>query len=176
MPRQVRGPPLNPRDSPHVKIGVATLPPHSPRDPQTTSRIMSAVPRAGTKAELALRKALRAEGLKNYRVDVAGLPGRPDICLGRAKLAVFVDGAFWHGHRSKFRFGASGPYWDAKIRGNRLRDRRANHALRQLGWVVVRFWDFEVLEDAVLLAKKVATLHNSRLAQLQCQAVRECVS
>ena len=75
------------------------------------------------------------------------LPGRPDISFGRAKVAIFVDGAFWHGHPSAFTPGKSGAYWDTKIAGNVARDRFADDALRALGWTVLRFWDFEVRKD-----------------------------
>src|SRR5687767_11864226 len=92
------------------------------RATSSTSRIMSGVRRTGTRPELALRRALRAEGLRGYRVDARGLPGRPDIAFTRIRLAVFVDGAFWHGHPSKFQLGIAGRYWDEKIRGNQLRD------------------------------------------------------
>jgi DNA mismatch endonuclease (patch repair protein) len=61
---------------------------------------------------------------------------------------VFVDGAFWHGHPRAFREGKSGDYWDKKIRRNMERDRAANQALHELGWLVLRFWDFEVKADA----------------------------
>jgi DNA mismatch endonuclease (patch repair protein) len=62
-------------------------------------------------------------------------------------LAVFVDGAFWHGHRRYYWPGRSGEYWDAKIARNVLRDRRQRRELRRLGWRVVRVWDFEVLAN-----------------------------
>jgi DNA mismatch endonuclease (patch repair protein) len=136
---------------------------------------MSAVGRVGTKPELALRSALRAEGLRGYRVDVRSLPGRPDILFSRAQLAVFVDGAFWHGHPSKFHRGIAGAYWDAKIGGNQLRDGRANQALRKLGWSVVRVWDFEVAEDAVAVARRGGRVYRARLDQPSRKLVRNRV-
>src|SRR3954469_23963555 len=63
---------------------------------------MSRIRRRDTKPELALRRALWRAGLRGYRVDKKTLPGRPDVAWGRARLAVFVDGAFWHGHPSAF--------------------------------------------------------------------------
>jgi DNA mismatch endonuclease (patch repair protein) len=60
---------------------------------------------------------------------------------------VFVDGAFWHGHPSAFRHGKSGRYWDEKIQGNVDRDRAVDRLLESMGWVVLRFWDFEVRRD-----------------------------
>jgi DNA mismatch endonuclease (patch repair protein) len=69
---------------------------------------------------------------------------------------VFVDGGFWHGHPTKYWQGRSGAYWDEKIRRNQERDRRVAIELEELGWVVLRLWDFEVeknLGDAVQRVK-----------------------
>jgi len=145
------------------------------RDVATTARIMSRVPRTDTKPEIALRRALWRRGLRGWRLDVASLPGRPDVCFARAKLAVFVDGAFWHGHPSKFHAGVAGPYWDEKIWGNRLRDRRTNRELRRLGWHVVRVWDFEVAKDAVGVADRVALLYDARVDEVAGDLVRDGV-
>jgi DNA mismatch endonuclease (patch repair protein) len=73
-------------------------------------------------------------------------------------LAVFVDGAFWHGHPSRHRVGRSGAYWDEKIAKNVERDRRVDAELRALGWRVIRVWDFEVKRDldAVVLTVRSA--------------------
>jgi DNA mismatch endonuclease (patch repair protein) len=61
-------------------------------------------------------------------------------------VAVFVDGAFWHGHPDHYR-GQSGPFWDTKIARNRERDIRVNDELLKLGFKVVRLWDFDVEND-----------------------------
>jgi DNA mismatch endonuclease, patch repair protein len=108
---------------------------------------MSRIRRRDTKPELLLRKALWARGLRGYRLDTANLPGRPDLTWSRARLVVFVDGAFWHGHSSAFKPGKSGAYWDEKIPRNMERDRQADAALTSTGWRVIRFWDFEVRKD-----------------------------
>jgi DNA mismatch endonuclease (patch repair protein) len=100
-----------------------------------------------TKPELAVRRGLFAEGLRGWRCHVRGLPGKPDVAFTRWKVAIFVDGAFWHGHPEHFTFGKSGDYWDAKIQRTQERDRLANKALKSDGWEVLRFWDFEVQED-----------------------------
>jgi len=85
--------------------------------------------------------------LRGYRVDVRGLAGRPDIAWGRWRVAVFVDGAFWHGHPSAYRPGQHGEYWDEKIKRNVARDRSADALLAEQGWTVIRLWDFEVRRD-----------------------------
>ena len=108
---------------------------------------MARVRTRDTEPELALRRALWARGVRGWRCHRRELPGRPDLAFGRARLAVFVDGAFWHGHPSRFQRGQSGPFWDEKIFKNVERDRRVDRALRDSGWMVLRIWDFEVKED-----------------------------
>jgi DNA mismatch endonuclease (patch repair protein) len=115
--------------------------------PATRSRVMAHIRAKNTGPELALRRALAATGLRGWRCHVAALPGKPDIAFTRWKLAVFVDGRFWHGHPDFFTFGKSGTYWDAKIRRTQERDRLANDSLRSDGWTVLRMWDFEVEDD-----------------------------
>lgn len=113
---------------------------------------MARVKGRDTGPELALRRALFAAGVRGWRCNRKTLPGKPDLAFGRAQLAVFVDGAFWHGHQTKYWQGRSGPYWDEKIKRNQERDRRVTSELEALGWRVLRFWDFEVerdLDDAV---------------------------
>jgi len=102
-----------------------------------------------TKPEMILRKALWAAGLRGYRVDVRDLPGRPDVVFARARVAVFCDGDFWHGHDLKRRIakleaGHNAPYWVAKIEGNVARDRRHDAVLTAAGWQVLRFWEAEI--------------------------------
>jgi DNA mismatch endonuclease, patch repair protein len=108
---------------------------------------MSRIRAKDTQPELLLRRALWRSGLRGYRLDVKNLPGRPDVAWKKHRLAVFVDGAFWHGHPSAFRAGKSGEYWDRKIQRNMERDRKADAALGDLGWSVLRFWDFDVRAD-----------------------------
>ena len=119
------------------------------------SRIMGRIKSRDTKPELALRRALWAIGVRGWRCHRRDLPGRPDVAFGPAKLAVFVDGAFWHGHPSKYKAGQSGEFWDRKIAENAARDRRANAELAALGWTVIRLWDFEVLKDPLEAASRV---------------------
>ena len=88
-------------------------------------------------------------------MDVRGLPGRPDLSWRARRVAVFVDGAFWHGHPSAFTEGKSGSYWDAKIKRNMERDRAADAALLEMGWSVLRFWDFDVRRELQACADAV---------------------
>lgn len=104
---------------------------------------MSTLRTTGTEPERALRRELHRRGLR-YRVNVATIPGRPDIALTRARIAVFVDGCFWHGcpeHAVAPR--ANADWWRAKLDANFTRDRRTEDRLRRTGWVVIRAWEHE---------------------------------
>jgi len=124
------------------------------------SRLMARVRTRDTAPELALRRALWAAGIRGWRLH-RPLPGRPDLAFGNARLAVFVDGAFWHGHPDYYR-GQSGEFWDRKIARNRERDERVDRELAELGWRVLRRWDFEVERDPTGCVRRVsATLAGS---------------
>lgn len=107
---------------------------------------MAAIRSKNTKPELLLRKALRARGHVGYRLHARGLPGKPDVVFGR-RVAVFVDGGFWHGHPKRWTAGRYGAYWDEKIARNQERDRQVDAELAALGWHVVRVWDFDLRRD-----------------------------
>lgn len=124
---------------------------------------MAQVRTRGTAPELELVQALRRSGLTDFQRNDRRLPGSPDIAFRRAKVAVFVDGAFWHGHPSKFRFGKSGAFWDAKIATNIARDRRSAARLRRAGWSVLRFWDFDVTRAPDRAATRIARRIRLRL-------------
>ena len=128
------------------------------------SMTMSRIRRRDTKPELALRVALRQRGLVGYRVDRKSLPGRPDVSFGPAKVAVFVDGAFWHGHASAYTPGKSGVYRDQKIARNIERDRIADAALVAAGWTVLRFWDFEVRHELERCVRETADAVSREIA------------
>lgn len=116
---------------------------------------MAAVRHEATSAEIALRRALRKEGLIGYRVNLRTLPGAPDVAFTRWRVAVFVDGAFWHGHPRKFPESKMSEYWLRKIERNRRRDRRVSRELRAMGWRVLRVWDFEVEADPARAVKRI---------------------
>jgi DNA mismatch endonuclease (patch repair protein) len=105
---------------------------------------MAAIRSKDTGPEHALRRALRENRLTGYRCHFRALPGKPDIVFTRWRVAVFVDGAFWHGHPDYFTFDKLGSYWDEKIRRTQMRDSEQAAALRAAGYEVLRFWDFEV--------------------------------
>lgn len=118
-----------------------------------------------TKPELAVRRLVHASGLR-YRVDYAPLRDRrrlrADIVFTRAKVAVFVDGCFWHGcpeHHVAAKTNAD--FWAAKVNGNRDRDGRTNSKLQEAGWTVLRFWEHE---DPVAVAATVVEAVRARRA------------
>lgn len=133
------------------------------RDPDTTRRIMSAVRNRDTKPELALRRALHARGLR-YRLKGA-LPGKPDIVFGPAKVAVFVDGDYWHGNAWRTRGhatfeayygrGANAQFWLDKIRRNIARDRNITAVLSEAGWTVLRCWESDIDRDLPAVTDRV---------------------
>jgi DNA mismatch endonuclease (patch repair protein) len=112
----------------------------------TTSRRMARQRTRDTKPELLLRSELHQMGLR-YRVD-APLPGMPrrraDILFTRAKVAVFVDGCFWHGcPQHKTAPANNGAWWAVKLARNIERDRETADHLTSLGWTVLRIWEHE---------------------------------
>lgn len=119
-------------------------------------RTMRGNRRRDSAPELALRRALHAVGLR-FRVDLPirvpdRRPIRPDIVFTRQRVAIFVDGCFWHGcpeHGRRPRTNAT--YWDAKVAVNQARDREQSDALRRAGWTVIRVWEHEALETALPL-------------------------
>jgi len=112
--------------------------------------------RRDTAPELALRSALHRLGLR-FRVDarpVASIPRRADVVLRGDRVAVFLDGCFWHGCPTHFRAPSTNAgYWEAKIAGNRARDAATGALLEAAGWVVVRVWEHEPVDRA---ARRVA--------------------
>src|SRR4051794_35834349 len=126
-----------------------------PASSEGRRRIMASIRGGNTKPERLLRSALHADGIRGFRVNWRGPDGRIDIAFTRWKVAVFVDGSFWHGHPSKWRPGQFKGYWDEKIRRNIARDRRQEAALEAEGWLVVRVWDFEVEQEPSLALRRV---------------------
>lgn len=122
-------------------------------------RCMQANRSSGTTPELRLRSELHRRGLrfrKNLTVRANDVRTTPDIVFTRARAAVFVDGCFWHRcpqHASSPK--ANSDYWSSKLEANVARDRRVDAALRDDGWLVLRFWEHQSPDesaDAVILA------------------------
>ncbi|MBF6070280.1 very short patch repair endonuclease [Nocardia farcinica] len=133
---------------------------------------MRANRRRDTAPEVAVRKLLHARGLR-YRVDYAPdrghLRNRADIVFTRARVAVFIDGCWWHGCTEHHRAPrANNDYWSSKIRRNAERDRYVNEMLREQGWTVLRFWEHQGateiadgITQEILLARRGAAAPGS---------------
>jgi len=129
--------------------------------PEARARMQSNKSR-DTKPELALRSAVHARGLR-YRVSakpLAGVRRTADLVFPRAKVAVFLDGCFWHGCPEHHTVAsANAKFWADKVDGNRRRDRDTDGRLAEAGWVSVRVWEHE---DASEAARRVEEIVRAR--------------
>lgn len=107
--------------------------------------------RRDTKPELLVRQRLRAAGLTGYRLDWAKAPGRPDIAFPGRKVAIFVNGCYWHRcpHCSPSVPRKNVEFWEAKFRRNVERDKRALTELEELGWLAITIWECELKRDRI---------------------------
>lgn len=120
---------------------------------------MSRVRQSGTEPELKLRRALLDLGLRYRLNSTPRLPGRPDLFFLGARIAVFVDGCFWHGcpiHGTSSKTNSE--FWRLKIERNKERDSQVDAQLIALGWHPVRFWEHEVKTDADACALRLRLL------------------
>ena len=117
---------------------------------------MASIGGRDTKPELSLRRALWAAGFRGWRCHWRAGRGWIDVAFTRWRVAVFVDGSFWHGHPSKWQPGRWNGYWDEKIKRNIARDREQEIALKADGWTVLRFWDFEVERQPANVVSTIA--------------------
>jgi DNA mismatch endonuclease (patch repair protein) len=111
-----------------------------------SSAVMSRIKAKNTKAEVMLRKTLWHYGYR-YRLYSKKIIGRPDIVFTKYKIAVFVDGDFWHGYdwkEKKKRIATNKAYWIPKIERNMQRDMEVTQTLLRQGWIVIRFWEHEI--------------------------------
>lgn len=114
-------------------------------------KTMSHIRRKNTSIEIALRRALWNRGYR-YRKNYKVLPGSPDICLTKYKIAIFCDSEFFHGKdwevlKPKLEKGNNGTYWVKKIQENIYRDDEIDKELIALGWTVIHFWGKDILNN-----------------------------
>ena len=120
-----------------------------------------------TKPELALRRAVHARGLRYYvnRRPVKAVRRTADLVFPRLRLAVFLDGCFWHGcpqHHTVAKTNAA--FWAEKLATNRRRDAGTNELLADAGWTVVRVWEHEATDEAAArIAETVSALRARRI-------------
>src|ERR1700694_1290155 len=137
--------------------------------PTGFSAQLSGRPGRHTQPEVLLRKVLHRQGLRFHLHQVLAPRLSADIVFRTARVAVMVDGCFWHGcplhGRKRFR-GANRGLWAEKLRTTHLRDRRASRTLAQLGWAVVRVWECDVNGDVRGVADRISILVASRLERV----------
>jgi DNA mismatch endonuclease (patch repair protein) len=141
--RQVSGP-KKPAHSPSERETPSVVPKPAASDPHR-SRMLAAVKGRGNQStELALASLLRVHGISGWRRHLP-LPGRPDFAWPRERVAVFVDGCFWHGcPRCYVAPRHNAAFWSHKVETNQRRDRRVTRILRNAGWSVHRVWECQV--------------------------------
>jgi len=112
-------------------------------DQKTRSKIMSSI-RSTTSLEANFKRLLRKNKIKGYKSNYKML-GKPDLVSVKEKIVIFIDGDFWHGYNWK-RLHKVPPkvYWQNKIRGNIIRDKKYTSELRRSGWNVLRFWEHDI--------------------------------
>jgi DNA mismatch endonuclease (patch repair protein) len=150
--------------------------------PEQLRRCMQANRSTGTKPEKVLARELWHRGYR-YRKNVRGIPGTPDICFKSKKVAVFVDGDFWHGRdwlHARQRIKSNQEFWYGKIERNIARDHRTDQRLKARGWRVLRFWASDVMKhtaecadrvEAVLREEQIEHLHRVYLYDTQYDTV-----
>ena len=135
-----------------VNLGGGRLVPYPEPGSASATKVGKANRRSGTKPEEALRRELHRIGLrfrKDHLLRAHGLRTHADIVFGPARLAVFVDGCFWHMCPDHFHMPRSNlAYWEPKLTANVARDNRVDAALSEAGWTVLRLWEHEPLLSA----------------------------
>ena len=110
------------------------------------SKRMANIKGKNTKAEVFLRKALWANSIR-FRIHVKNMPGKPDIVINKYRLAIFVDGGFWHGFQwqiKKTKLKTNAQFWIPKIERNMQRDLNNKEKLEGAGYTVMRFWNHDI--------------------------------
>lgn len=139
--------------------------------PEQRKKCMQSNKSIGTKPELVLAKAMWALGLR-YRKNSGSIFGKPDFSFKKYKVAVFVDGEFWHGkdwEQRKAEIKGNREFWIAKIERNIRRDMEVTGRLKAEGWTVLRFWSNDVVKNAGCHAEKVKEIIQARRIDLQKQ-------
>lgn len=125
------------------------LPPSPPPSSSLISKVMVANKASGTKPELRLRKALWGAGLRGYRLNWKKASGRPDICFPKRKVAIFINGCFWH-RCPICNLGlpkTNTEFWHRKFELNVARDAEKARVLSEAGWKVLTVWECELRSD-----------------------------
>jgi DNA mismatch endonuclease (patch repair protein) len=119
---------------------------------------MSHIRAKNTGPEVKLRKLLFAHGTRGYRIHF-DLPGKPDIVFTKKKIAIFIDGCFWHKCPICFKEPETrNEFWMKKIQSNIDRDKKVNAQLKTEGWTILRLWEHEIRKDPENAVKKIITI------------------
>jgi len=123
------------------------------------SAVMAAIKGQGTHStELAVRSMLKKLGITGWRANLASIPGKPDFAFRKIKLAIFVDGCFWHGCKTckrNLKPGTNAAFWRKKIADNIRRDKRVNKRLNRLEWSVLRIWEHSVSKNVPSMGRRL---------------------
>jgi len=127
------------------------------------SEVMSRIRGRGNKeTEIALAKLFRAHGIKGWRRHQP-ITGKPDFIFREKRIAVFVDGCFWHGCPKHSNMPVNNrEFWERKLGANKLRDGFVTKTLKKQGWTVIRIWEHELRTDAPAVILKIKRLLNQR--------------
>jgi len=124
------------------------------------SALMQKIKSTKTKPEIAFKKALRKGNIR-YRSCKKKLPGKPDIILFQKKIAIFIDGEFWHGYKwkeKKKRIRVHRDYWIPKIEKTIKRDKINTLKLKNMGWTVLRFWEHDIKKNIQKCIRRIKPL------------------
>ena len=148
--------------SPYARIvrSLPTVRPAPPASSPAVRAVMQGNRGRDTQPEAAVRALLHRQGLRfrKHERPLSGLRCEADIVFRRQRVAVFIDGCFWHGCPEHGRVPTTNtPYWDSKIGRNVARDRRNDEVLANAGWIIIRAWEHEPVE--AVAARIAAVVH-----------------
>lgn len=128
----------------YIRDGRAPIP-----EKESTSRVMSANKAKNTTPEILLRKYLWKNGIRGYRLHWKNAPGRPDITFPGRKIAIFVNGCFWHRcpYCNPSLPKSNTDFWEKKFARNKARDKKKIEDLKKLGWRTLVIWECQIKDD-----------------------------
>lgn len=130
--------------------------------PKQRSYCMSRVRSKDTDIEMKVRSELHLRGFR-YTLHPKDLPGKPDVVFKKAKLAVFIDGDFWHGYRLPTWEHKLTEFWKEKINKNRKRDQKNFRKLRRMEWKVIRLWQHDIEQDLDKCIQKIIIVLDAQI-------------
>lgn len=139
----------------YIRDGRAPIP-----KKESTSKIMSSIKGKNTKPELILRRVLWKNGIRGYRLHWKKVPGRPDISFPGKKIAIFVNGCFWHRcpHCNPSTPKSNTEFWTEKFASNKCRDEVKNKQLREAGWRTLIIWECKLKQNPLKEVQKIKAL------------------